>query len=176
MGWTSYTKPANVKQHLDGEFGEDYTLLASALKGFTYYAAIRDDRNGAVIATVTLVRYYRDGNMSVKHMSDDMGPCERECPENILDLLTPTDQKWAQEWRADCRENLLRRAAVRGLKIGEMFSFSKPLRFTNGEEYQEFRLIRKTRGYLLAAPKGCDWEVRISRNSMANNLAALEVS
>ena len=175
MGWLTYDKPQHVKAHLDSGWSEGYTMLASALKGFTYYAAVRDDESGDVIGVVTLVRYYRDGTMGVKHMDDAMGPCERECPENILDLLTPTDQEWALAWRADCRENLRRRAVINGLKIGEMFSFSKPLRFTNGEEYQEFRLIRRTRGYLLAAPKDCDWEVRISRNSMANNLAALEV-
>ncbi len=34
-----------------------------------------------------------------------MGPCEADCPQSILDLLTPTDRPYAVKWRARCREN-----------------------------------------------------------------------
>jgi hypothetical protein len=40
-----------------------------------------------------------------------MGPCESDCPEDILDLLTPTDRPYAIAWRARCRANA---AARRG--------------------------------------------------------------
>jgi len=41
-----------------------------------------------------------------------MGPCECDCPDAILDLLSPTDHdhQYAEEWRARCRDNC-RRAA-----------------------------------------------------------------
>ena len=42
-----------------------------------------------------------------------MGPCERECPVSILNLLSARDDKWAIEWRAACRENAAKKAASR---------------------------------------------------------------
>lgn len=175
MGWLVYDKPLHVKQHLDEGFGSDYTVVKSALKGFTYYAAVRDDRTGVVVAAVTLVRYYRDGTIGVKDMDESMGPCERECPQNILDLLTPTDHQWAQEWRIDCLENLRRRAVVSALKKGEVFKVKNPIKFTNGSVHEEFEVVRKTRHCIVAMPT-CDWyEVSITRRALMDNLAALEI-
>lgn len=174
MGWLVYDKPSNVKAHLDSGWSEGYTMIASALKGFTYYAAIRDDESGDVVAAVTLVRYYRDGTMGTKHMDDAMGPCERECPANILDLLTPTDHQYAQEWRAECRENLRKRAVISALKKGEVFKLKKPLKFTNGSVHEEFEVVRKTRHCIVAIPT-CDfYEVSITRRALMDNLAALD--
>ena len=42
-----------------------------------------------------------------------MGPYERDCPEPILDLLTPTDHEHARRWRDDCRANAAARRARR---------------------------------------------------------------
>ena len=42
-----------------------------------------------------------------------MGPYERDCPEPILDLLTPTGHEHALRWRADCRANAAARRARR---------------------------------------------------------------
>ena len=51
-----------------------------------------------------------------------MGPCERDCPEPILDLLTPTDREHTQRWRDDCRAN-----AVPSRETGQ----AKPTRRTD---------------------------------------------
>jgi len=44
-------------------------------------------------------------------MSEAMGPCDCDCLDAILDLLTPTDHQYAEEWRARCRNNAAERRA-----------------------------------------------------------------
>ena len=46
-------------------------------------------------------------------MDESMGPCERDCPVSILNLLSPRDDEWALEWRTACRENAAKKAADR---------------------------------------------------------------
>jgi hypothetical protein len=36
-------------------------------------------------------------------MDETCGPYEKKCPLSILNLLTPTDNEWANEWRKQCR-------------------------------------------------------------------------
>jgi hypothetical protein len=42
-----------------------------------------------------------------KRIEEEMGPHECGCPTSILDLLSPTDNRDAQNWRAACRRNAL---------------------------------------------------------------------
>src|SRR3546814_16727894 len=69
---------------------------------------------GIVFAVVCLVRWNprsRDGHQfGYKDMSENMGPCEADCPAAILELLSPTDHEYALDWRARCRANLVLRA------------------------------------------------------------------
>jgi len=61
--------------------------------------------SGKVIGLVILYKYYpKDREVVHKEVSEDMGPVESECPNNILDMLSETDSEWALEWRARCRE------------------------------------------------------------------------
>ena len=95
-------------------------VLKSAMVGSTYYAAVEitHPQKGyrKVIAAVFLTcgRTRHDGTVwGYKDMDETMGPCERECPVSILNLLTPTDSKWANEWREDCRKNAAEKARRR---------------------------------------------------------------
>ena len=104
-----------------------YNVLKSALVGSTYYAAVQhlkryigEDESGesqyedvpenerttfaAIFLTSTDSRDYF--NFSYKNMSDCSGPYKYDCPKGILDLLSPTDNEFALEWRRLCRENL----------------------------------------------------------------------
>src|SRR3546814_944011 len=69
---------------------------------------------GIGFALVCLVRWNprsRDGHQfGYKDMSENMGPCEADCPAAILELLSPTDHEYALDWRARCRANLVLRA------------------------------------------------------------------
>ena len=103
-----------------------YDVLKSSMVGSVYYAAVKslqryskdDDGNeiivdiptneqqvfGAVFLTSTNNKDHL--NFSYKDMDESYGPCYYDCPKGILDLLTPTNNEYAINWRAKCREQL----------------------------------------------------------------------
>lgn len=120
MGWTFTYKPPGIPL---AEFFHDsgtlrwtnsphvYTVLDSALvRRCVFYAAIErieaETGKRDVWAAVFLVKFVplgQDGcNFGWKDMDETMGPCEADCPRRILELLTPTDNEYANDWRARC--------------------------------------------------------------------------
>lgn len=113
MGWTSYHATyydrhgkVDRKKEVESAFSDGYSVVKSAMVGSVYYGAIRhgDDVFGLVVLTSTNARDY--DNFSYKMMDETDGPYYNRCPKSILDLLTPTDSEFANQWRARCRENL----------------------------------------------------------------------
>lgn len=113
---------------LEGLNRGHFEVLKSALVGTVYYAAVRNlkryagkDENGngiyedaadqPVWAAVFLTQIDSGNyfNFYYKDMGEDMGPCECDCPVSILNLLSPTDSKWALEWRERCRKKRSRK-------------------------------------------------------------------
>lgn len=72
-----------------------------------YYAAYRD-ADGNVMAYVYLLNYAPKQfmNFGFKPQDEEDGPLQYNCPASILDMLTPTDNVHALEWRAKCRETI----------------------------------------------------------------------
>ena len=160
MGWTSYhathykNGKIDRKAECDAYFIEGlnsgfYDVLKSSMVGSTYYAAVRplkkSGANGsyvdipeeeqevfaAVFLTSTNAKDYFD--FSYKNMDETYGPCERKCPKGILDLLTPTENKYANAWRKACRENLIKKNnpnALSKLPVGSEIKYKT----YNGEE------------------------------------------
>jgi hypothetical protein len=56
-------------------------------------------------------------------MDETMGPLEARCPERILDLLTPTDNEYANQWRHDCRHYHAKRKKTKTLKEGQVLQY-----------------------------------------------------
>lgn len=104
-----------------------FDVLKSSMVGAVYYAAVKplkkyggEDENGnkilidistneqQVFGVVFLTSTDRKDyfNFSYKDIDESSGPCYYDCPKGILDLLTPTDSEWANNWRAKCREQL----------------------------------------------------------------------
>lgn len=155
-------------------------ILASSCPGNrVYYAAAQtlyDGVPGEVFAVVCLVRWNprsKDGHQfGYKDMSENMGPCEADCPAHILDLLSPTDNAYALDWRARCRANLAQRS--RKLADGDRIRFPAPMTFTDGHEAQEFVVCKRGRSTVLRDPdNGCYY--RISR-LMARNWSLVPVT
>lgn len=125
-----------------------YKVVKSIMKGSVYYGAVTPlrramkdadgkyltDANGwyiyeeipenerEVIGVVVLT-YVKDKNQfGYKTMSETSGPCYYDCPKSILDLLTPTDNTYAQEWRRKCYDNLAK-PSLSKLPIGTEIKF-----------------------------------------------------
>lgn len=109
MGWT-YTHmegKVNKDEFMAGLMGEGYTVLRTCAVGKVWYSAIKEEETGNIYGCVTLTDSQRDYfNFGYKVVSEYCGPYETNCPKTILKMLTPTDNKWANEWRANCYANL----------------------------------------------------------------------
>lgn len=113
MGWTSYhasyykSGKIDRKAEIDNSISDSYKVLKSAMVGSTYYAAVKGPNEDVfayiVLTSVDMKDYY---NFAYKPMSEDMGPYSYDCPKGILDLLTPTDNEEAQQWRSACRARI----------------------------------------------------------------------
>ena len=161
MGWDGSYYDGSVKDWIkNGEFerrherysGNEtgYKILAKSVKGNTIYSAVKHPK-GDVFGMVTLLRKDRDGFIMVKDMDETMGPCGVECPEKILNLLSPTDYEYALAWRERNRKNKdivkankVKRAELDQLPIGSRIMF-------NGQEHKAFENVwRNTKAEGLA--------------------------
>lgn len=166
MGWLymqSLGGHYGPRAYLDAQFTYDRPdvssrVLRSALVAMrTYYAAVelvRDDRPREVFALVCLVRYNprdREGYVfGYKDMDEGMGPNESDCPEAILDLLTPTDRPYAVAWRARCRANAAARRALSAKpkpRPGQTVVFDVPLHFADGQNLDRFEVVANPRSH-----------------------------
>lgn len=164
MGWLEmrdmggYATPRSYLDNLFTTVREDcrQTVLASAMVGSTYYAAVeRLKANGdrEVIAAVCLTSHKpraADGYVfGYKSMDETMGPCESECPASILDELTATDREYALAWRTRCRKNAARRKLERAKpmpKPGQTIIFDEALTFTDGSVRDRFTVVANPKG------------------------------
>lgn len=115
MGWTSYNAPTQYKNGrtvIDRKTecnklfdSERFEILKASMVGSTYYAAVRIRKTGDVFAEVILTRVNTKDyfNFAYKDLDETCGPSEDRCPKSILDLLTPTDSEYANNWRERCR-------------------------------------------------------------------------
>lgn len=107
MGWTSYYVYGEIDRLAEcrKEFGKSpawATIVKDALIDTVYYAAMKSTKTGEVWALVALTDIYK-GQFFYKDMSEDMEPFYYECPDEILDLLSPTEYEGALRWREKCR-------------------------------------------------------------------------
>jgi hypothetical protein len=91
----------------------DYKVLDGGVSNFsTYYGAVEktSKKSGEreVFAVIILVRFNRsqEYNFSYKAMDETEGPYQTKCPEKILKLLTPTNNKHANDWRKACWDRI----------------------------------------------------------------------
>lgn len=127
MGWSStYTgriTSQEKKQRIDRiRTWDNEEVVKSCMVGTTYYAAVKRKDDGVVYAVVALTQM-EEGEFGFKDMSEICGPVEVKCPIGILKLLSPTDNKLAQEWRKRCLENHEAQLRLRRLKATSLTGF-----------------------------------------------------
>ncbi len=121
----------------------------------TIYAAIRnhdksEGKSYVFFAVVLFKNNERDG-FGYKDMDESMGPCEVDCPDRIMRLLSPISELpnpgYAAEWRRSVADAKERRAATRAkvsrLAVGDKVKLTHPAHFrSNGIETDAFTVIR----------------------------------
>lgn len=182
MGWLSMTRAGmgdtpTPKQYLDAQFTYEreavegtpfhgYRVLASTCSRH-YYAAVQaydESGLGDVFGVVCLVRWNpraADGYaFAYKDMSEMAGPYEADCPLKILELLSPTDNPVALDWRRRCHEALLRRK--RHLPDGALIRFATAITFTDGTSHQVMR-VRRGKSRIVLSPRDGYGRYTVSR-------------
>lgn len=133
MGWTgihaTYYNGDKIdrKAQLDSLWNEgNHKVVKSTMKGAVYYAAIETPDGITGVVTITRVNMKNYFNFVYKVIIETMGPAESKCPKSILNLLSPTDSQFANEWRKRCRENIdadRNPKALKNLPIGSVIKF-----------------------------------------------------
>lgn len=144
-----------------------YDVLKSAMVGSTYYAAVQGlrryvgkDENGTYIyepipenkritfgvvfkTSTDMKDYY---NFSYKDMDETCGPYERDCPKGILDLLSPTDNEFANEWRKACYANIVKKKnSASNLPVGSVIKVTMPFETRYFHKGDKVTLEKRTR-------------------------------
>lgn len=141
MGWWSFYKgyrldPAEIREHiLQEDFGNSEVLDIGGA-GKAYYLAVKAP-DGRIFGAVVLVSQ-RNGYVATKVMDESMHPYYYDCPKRILNLLSPTDNKNALDWRNKCWERFNKPSA----KVGDVFRLKEKIRFAGGFEEDTFEVVK----------------------------------
>lgn len=161
MGWlTNITMPYGSTMKLEcdkrltwQDAAGKRRVLRSALVGMReYYAAVEHiapDGSRTVWAAMFLVSLSRgryEVTWGYKDMSENCGPCYYNCPGSVLDLLTPTSNEAAVNWRDACRRTIARRDRLKALKPGMRILLDTPMTFTNGDVIDSLDIVKGWRG------------------------------
>lgn len=163
MGWTYTHKPKgeDIKQFFidhgvlswSADSAFEYKVLESATVALkTFYAAIERTNKATgerqVWAAVILINYANQDrhNFGYKDMDESCGPNETDCPARILDLLTPTDSQYANDWRARCRATIAKRQDAQKLCAGMLVR-------SHGKQYKIIEKIG-ARGFVVTDETG----------------------
>lgn len=138
MGWDFGPKPADVKRYFFDYLTHEsdtrkYKCLDVALTFKEMYAAVelihKDTGKREVVAICAMLQYTRDGhyNFGKKMMDETMGPYMYACPRRILEMLTPTDNEFAQGWRKRNWERINRQINRQKIGFGDTVRFEEPV-------------------------------------------------
>lgn len=143
MGWTgvsTYGTGFNKKAHLDSLWDNDtldngekkFEVLDHLVYGSTHYQAIKNNAENKTFAVITLTQMdNREGWFYYKEMSENMGSFEyKGITKKFLNLLSPTDNKYASEWRNKAEAQIERDSFMRkNLVDGSIIEFNTPITY-----------------------------------------------
>lgn len=120
------------------EFEQDGNrIIDFSARGRTIYLAW--EQAGQVRAVVVLL-FRSKGDWGYRCYTEDEGPYHFDCPQRLLDRLSPPQSEYATQWRQQCRRRRLELQAQEPLKEGDWIKLSEPVRFRDGDEQDTFEL------------------------------------
>lgn len=148
-----------------------FEVLKSSMVGRVYYAAVKTllrgvKKNGSdeyvyepipedeqevwgaiMLTSVDMKDWF---NFSYKTMDETCGPCYNDCPKGILDLLSPTDSQWANDWRKACYENIAKKKdpnSLNNLPWGSIIEWTTQYDLNSGRKAGEkIKLVKAAIG------------------------------
>jgi hypothetical protein len=136
MGWDVTNVGSNIttKKFVEWEYKNlpAYELLAigqgKRIHGeVPFYLALKNRESGEVSALVVLSKR-RNGQVALKAIDETSGPFAYDCPKSVFKLLTPTDSKFANEWRSIVAKSY----DAPKLENGDKIIFDQEISFVNG--------------------------------------------
>lgn len=162
MGWLFHNQKLRHEtpvQYITREFSHESetakaTVLAAAPVRGTIYAAVRNEDKTTgktyVFCAVILFKNSERSGFGYKDMDESCGPCEVDCPDRILRLLSPVDEipnpGYAAEWRARVAEKKVQdrrmRQSVGKLAPGDIIRLPHAVSFrASGVTADRFRFL-----------------------------------
>jgi hypothetical protein len=150
MGWLYQCDPIDdpvaylTKQYsFDGETRSLHGLAAARVANTVYMAIRSTDKPGAtfyMFAAVILISNSKKHGFGYKDMTEAMGPCQCDCPDRIMRLLSPISDipnpSYSADWRARVAERKnevrQRRARRKALRVGSTVTLQSAVRFPGG--------------------------------------------
>ena len=164
MGWSGYPVPIPVKRKAEcdkantwDEPNSSCRVVKSAMCGSVWYGACeftnKQTGKTKVFGAVCLTQIDNSEycNFYIKEMDETMGPFYNDCPNNIIKLLSPTDNEHALEWRRKCLETVENRTKkmrkLQRLPIGTVIEFK-----INGDSDTSVRAVKRSPAYQFKSP------------------------
>lgn len=151
---------------------EKYTdkVVYGRQRGSVCYLAVRTTNhetnesvvNGLVV--LTSIDSKSSFNFGTKYISETMGPHYYHAPKKLIEMLSPTDSKFANEWRQQCLSNVGKNTKrkkdaeiLRSLPLGSVIRIAdpagtrvSPYMFSGHRRYKVLdRWARVTTSYIL---------------------------
>lgn len=158
MGWTYFHKDPEVKaiDVLKNVWSSRCKVLDSAKVGSEVYQLVEVAESGKQIDNYYekdengkyrfIAVFFTDNkpnehcNFGYKTMDETVGPYAYNCPKRILDRASKLrDTRYAQDFRDRCYAKHERRKKLP--KVGQRIRLAEPLQFSNGQHYQEFKVV-----------------------------------
>lgn len=135
MGWSFEILNRGRKAFIEsltgaGHFSADYKPLDHRVVGNNVWQLVEHTPTGRRFICLDLIAKERNGGWGYKGLSEDMGPCEVNCPLSLLDKASPEPEGYAKMWREKVRAYHQLRKARPALKPGTRFTLA------TGSEYE----------------------------------------
>lgn len=115
MGWSFNYTDRGRKAHIEeltspGHFSPEYEPLTHRVVGNNVWQLVLHKPTGRKFICLDLIAKERNGGWGYKGLSEDMGPCEVNCPLSLLNKATPVTEGYAVGWREKVRAYHAKRA------------------------------------------------------------------
>lgn len=108
MGWSFSCVDIGRKAHIESltsakHFSPEYEPIEHRVVGNNVWQLVLHKPTGRKFIALDLIAKERNGGWGNKGLSEDMGPCEVNCPLSLLNKASPVTEGCAVAWREKVR-------------------------------------------------------------------------